>query len=64
MGEGGDAGTKFFHAHATIRHRKKSIIVLHDSLGNNRTTYRLMNKKLNFYGKYSKKEWEGLILIT
>jgi len=31
----GDAGTKFFHAHATIRHRKNSIIALQDSLGNN-----------------------------
>lgn len=30
----GDAGTKFFHAHATIRNRKNSITVLHDNLGN------------------------------
>ena len=29
-----DAGTKFFHAHATIRHRKNSITTLKDSMGN------------------------------
>jgi len=30
----GDAGTKFFHAHATIRHRKNTITTLQDGLGN------------------------------
>jgi hypothetical protein len=30
----GDAGTKFFHAHATFRHRKNTITTLQDSLGN------------------------------
>ena len=29
----GDAGTKFFHANATIRHRKNLITCLEDSLG-------------------------------
>ena len=29
----GDAGTKFFHANATIRHRKNLITYLEDSLG-------------------------------
>jgi len=29
-----DAGTKFFHAHATIRHRKNSITTLKVSMGN------------------------------
>lgn len=31
----GDARTRFFHAHATIRHRKNSIAVLQDAWGNN-----------------------------
>lgn len=30
----GDAGTKFFHAHATIRNRKNTIATLKDSQGN------------------------------
>lgn len=30
----GDASTKYFHAHATIRHRKNNITCLKDSLGN------------------------------
>jgi hypothetical protein len=29
----GDAGTKFFHANATIRHRKNLITTLEDNLG-------------------------------
>lgn len=29
-----DAGTQFFHAHATIRHKKNNITALQDSLGN------------------------------
>lgn len=30
----GDAGTKFFHANATIRHRKNLITFLEDNIGN------------------------------
>ena len=30
----GDAGTKFFHANATIKHRKKLITTMEDSEGN------------------------------
>lgn len=30
----GDAGTKNFHAHATIRHRKNNITTLKDTMGN------------------------------
>jgi hypothetical protein len=30
----GDAGTKFFHAHATIKHRRNTIAVLKDTQGN------------------------------
>ena len=35
----GDAGTKFFHAHAIIRHRKNIITSLEDSLGTPRTDH-------------------------
>ena len=31
----GDARTRFFHAYATIRHRKNSISFIQDSIGNN-----------------------------
>jgi mannosylglycoprotein endo-beta-mannosidase len=31
----GDAGTKFFHSQATLRHRRNSIPVLQDPVGNN-----------------------------
>lgn len=30
----GDASTRYFHAHATIRHRKNSIATLQDGAGN------------------------------
>jgi hypothetical protein len=35
----GDAGTRFFHAHATIRHRKNLIATLKDSMGNFKSTH-------------------------
>ena len=37
----GDAGTKFFHAHATIRNRKNTITTLMDSQRNNHQTHEL-----------------------
>lgn len=35
----GDAGTKFFHAHATIRNRKNTITTLQDNLGRTLQTH-------------------------
>jgi RNase P/RNase MRP subunit POP5 len=35
----GDVGTRFFHAHATIRHRKNLIATLKDSMGNFKSTH-------------------------
>lgn len=35
----GDAGTKFFHGHATIRHRKNLITVLEDTYGQLQTRH-------------------------
>jgi len=48
----GDAGTRFFHAHATIRHRKNTIFSLKDYSGNIQQTH---EGKLPFYELLSKK---------
>jgi hypothetical protein len=57
----GDAGTRFFHAHATLRHRKNSITTLQDSLGNILQNH---EHKSKLYGSLSRKGWERLSLVT
>jgi hypothetical protein len=58
----GDASTKYFHAHATIKHRKNTTAYLQDDLGNGLTDHDDKAKLLweTFKDRLGRSEYSGM----
>ena len=60
----GDAGTKKFHAHATIRHKKKLITFLEDQTGSLQSNHSIKASMLweSYKGRLGQSEFQTMLL--